>query len=584
VALAQGLRINRTLRQLNLAGVKGLDDAGACALAGAVASSKVMTALNLAFVKLSAAAVDALVQVRGRERACAAAWRLSCGEGDLRLCRSCRACRATPAPPLLLLLLLLYDDIARHTRAAQAVNASSSLRVVAVSQAELPVEGARKLVGAVSALAGPKAPPSLSCNLTLGAFPVEGLDNKVQFLVVSDQEALLADAWQGLAGAGAGEGEGEGGAAHASGAGAAEGAAALPAAAAAEGASALATGGGNSSDGEDAPLLASTAGSTRAPPQQQQQQQQHGEISSSSGSGQQQQSAASTFDVLSSPSVGLLPAAAGAGAGGLLPQATAAWFSGGSSSHSSGHLATVASFTQARDAPAAHLPAASPAASSSSSRGGAGGASSSKAAAAGGGGGPSPGLGCPCLVLVVVQDSCVSCMTQAPLLFEELDTLDLAGLGIGDEGAASMASTLRQNPALRRCNLADNAIGEDGAAALSAALAVNTALQVRAGSMAVCVGGFAVFAAVQACRRVVRRRRTAAVQCLVRSLLPTRVRVSCAVLHRCWTSAATSSARRAWRSWRARRATWRACASCGCWATRSPLGWTRCAPSWRCGV
>jgi hypothetical protein len=62
-ALAQGLRCNKTLRQLNLAGCKGLDEAGAGAIAAAVARSKVLTALNLAFVKLSSGAVDCLVQV-----------------------------------------------------------------------------------------------------------------------------------------------------------------------------------------------------------------------------------------------------------------------------------------------------------------------------------------------------------------------------------------------------------------------------------------------------------------------------------------------------------------------------------------
>lgn len=64
VALAQGLRANRTLRQLNLAGVRGLDEAGAVALAGAVSCSKALTALNLAFVKLSEEAVGALIEVR----------------------------------------------------------------------------------------------------------------------------------------------------------------------------------------------------------------------------------------------------------------------------------------------------------------------------------------------------------------------------------------------------------------------------------------------------------------------------------------------------------------------------------------
>jgi ABC-type transporter Mla MlaB component len=64
-ALAQGLRTNRTLRQLNLAGIRGLDEAGAVALADAVAHSKALTALNLAFVNLSEKAVDAVTEVGG---------------------------------------------------------------------------------------------------------------------------------------------------------------------------------------------------------------------------------------------------------------------------------------------------------------------------------------------------------------------------------------------------------------------------------------------------------------------------------------------------------------------------------------
>jgi hypothetical protein len=62
-ALASGLRTNRTLRQLNLAGVRGLDESGAVALADAVACSKALTALNMAFVKLSERAMDALIDV-----------------------------------------------------------------------------------------------------------------------------------------------------------------------------------------------------------------------------------------------------------------------------------------------------------------------------------------------------------------------------------------------------------------------------------------------------------------------------------------------------------------------------------------
>lgn len=73
-ALAQGLRTNRTLRQLNLAGIKGLDEAGAVALAGAVACSKALTALNLAFVKFSDKAVEAFIEVRACPVALAQTW------------------------------------------------------------------------------------------------------------------------------------------------------------------------------------------------------------------------------------------------------------------------------------------------------------------------------------------------------------------------------------------------------------------------------------------------------------------------------------------------------------------------------
>lgn len=76
-------------------------------------------------------------------------------------------------------------------------------------------------------------------------------------------------------------------------------------------------------------------------------------------------------------------------------------------------------------------------------------------------------------------------MVQTPLLFDELDTLNLSGLGIGDEGAGGMAKTLGLNPSLRRCVLSDNKIGEVGGAALAAALAVNTSLQVGVGVLGV---------------------------------------------------------------------------------------------------
>lgn len=73
----------------------------------------------------------------------------------------------------------------------------------------------------------------------------------------------------------------------------------------------------------------------------------------------------------------------------------------------------------------------------------------------------------------------VDSMVKAPLLFQELDTLDLTGLGIADAGARSFAKVLEQSPALRRAVLADNKIGEESGAALAAALTHNTTLQVR---------------------------------------------------------------------------------------------------------
>lgn len=51
--------------------------------------------------------------------------------------------------------------------------------------------------------------------------------------------------------------------------------------------------------------------------------------------------------------------------------------------------------------------------------------------------------------------------------------------------------------------------------------------------------------------------------------------------HRCWTCQATSSVLRALASLRTPHATRPACGSCGCWATRSPLGSTHCASSCR---
>jgi hypothetical protein len=59
-----------------MAGVKGLDELGAVALAEAVSCSKALTALNLAFVKLNDKAVDAFVEV-SRGRSTPAVWLLT---------------------------------------------------------------------------------------------------------------------------------------------------------------------------------------------------------------------------------------------------------------------------------------------------------------------------------------------------------------------------------------------------------------------------------------------------------------------------------------------------------------------------
>lgn len=316
---------------------------------------------------------------------------------------------------------------------AQAVKSSSSLRVVAVSQSSLPVDSARKLLSTISSMACPKAPPTLSCNLNLGTFPVEGLDSKVQFLVVRDQDLMIMDAWQGLAGPmDSDEGLGDP---------ADQGArAAAPRMTAGSGSSSSEAEGGEV-ELEGAPLL--------QPPQQQQRQ-------------QPPHSPAAAFGVVT-PVGGVTPTgsprAAGAGSSNsftavspLLPRAAAAWVSS-------------SSISPQRPSPPAHAPGA---AGSSS------GASSSKAAAAG----RCPSFICPCLVFVVEQQECTNCMVQSPLLFEELDTLNLAGLGIGDEGATAMAKTLAQNPNMRRCVLSDNKIGEEGGSALAEALTVNTSLQV----------------------------------------------------------------------------------------------------------
>lgn len=334
----------------------------------------------------------------------------------------------------------------------QVVQTSSSLRVVAVSQSSLPVAGARKLLATISGMTCPKAPPSLSCNLNLGTFPVEGLDSKVQFLVVQDQDSMTLDAWQGLAGP-LDSDEGLAGATADP-----EGSRSPPGSARAAGR------GGSGSEGEGgeveleaAPLLLQLPPAAAVQPQQQQQPR------------PQPHSPAAAFGVVT-PVGGVTPtgspravaAAASsssgfAGVSSLLPRATAAWVSGGSSGS-----------PQRPSTPSSAHHAATTAAAASN------GASSSKSA----GGGRCPSYVCPCLVFVVEQQECTGCMVQTPLLFEELDTLNLSGLGIGDEGAAGMAKTLTQNPNMRRCVLSDNKIGAEGGAALAASLAINTNLQV----------------------------------------------------------------------------------------------------------
>jgi len=266
------------------------------------------------------------------------------------------------------------------------------------------------------------------------------------------------DAWQGLAGPLVDTDEGL-----------AEGTAGQQGSglAAAVAAAAAAVGGGVEAEGGEVELEGVPLLQQRNQQQQQQRRQQH--------------TPAAAFGVVT-PVGGVTPsgsprAAAAVGVGGsgglaagvsaLLPRATAAWVN--SLSNSGGNSPSRPS------TPQQPLAAAGAAAGSSGSNG-SNGASSSKAAAAG----RCPSFICPCLVFVVEQQDCVSCMVQSPLLFDELDTLDLGGLGIGDEGAAGMAKTLSQNPNTRRCVLSDNKIGEEGGAALAAALAVNTSLQVTA--------------------------------------------------------------------------------------------------------
>lgn len=340
---------------------------------------------------------------------------------------------------------LLLDRLPLPT--LQAVKSSSSLRVVAVSQSSLPVAAAAKLLATISSMTCPKAPPSLRCNLDLGTFPVEGLDSKVQFLVVQDQDSLIMDAWQGLAGpmdadSALDDVSGPAGSPDRQ-----------------QGLGLAAAGAGTASSGSEAGEV-ELEGAPLLQPQRQQQPR------------PPQLSPAAAFGVVT-PVNGVTPngsprAAAAASSSSfsipLQPRTTAAWVSGVSTSTSNGSRSPSRPST-----PSSHTPASAAAAASSS------GASSSKAAAAG----RCPSYICPCLVFVVEQQECINCMVQSPLLFGDLDTLDLAGLGIGDEGAKEMAKTLSQNPNMRRCNLADNKIGEEGGSALAAALALNTSLQVR---------------------------------------------------------------------------------------------------------
>lgn len=165
---------------------------------------------------------------------------------------------------------------------------------------------------------------------------------------------------------------------------------------------------------------------------------------------------ASAFDV-TSPT----PAAASG-----LPSAAAAWFS--------------SSYGLAPAHPSPTSAAAVPAGSDIPSDAAAGSSSNKEGASCSGNTSTGSGFpNCPTLVFVVTQEDVVDSMVKAPLLFHELDTLDLTGLGIADAGAMGMARVLEQSPGLRRVVLADNKIGEEGGAALAAAMTLNTTLQVR---------------------------------------------------------------------------------------------------------
>lgn len=73
--------------------------------------------------------------------------------------------------------------------------------MLAVSLPEVPPASAHQLVQAIQQYGSMKITPSIECHLPLGSFNVIGLD-RVQFLCVQDQEALVMDAWQGLTGGG----------------------------------------------------------------------------------------------------------------------------------------------------------------------------------------------------------------------------------------------------------------------------------------------------------------------------------------------------------------------------------------------
>ncbi|KAI8475977.1 MAG: hypothetical protein J3K34DRAFT_516896 [Monoraphidium minutum] len=141
-ALARGLKDNRTLRQLNLAGTD-LGEAGGVAVAEALRCSKALQYVNLAFCQLGAAAAEAL---------------------------------------------------------GQALLATCQLRVLAVSLSELPPAGARALASAARRLAPPpKQPPSLEVHMQVGAARVQGID-ALEILLVEDEPTLITDTWNGITG------------------------------------------------------------------------------------------------------------------------------------------------------------------------------------------------------------------------------------------------------------------------------------------------------------------------------------------------------------------------------------------------